>query len=129
MAFNFQQLLKELPKGTVIQVPIFEQYIIPFGLLTPAPEEHALFFYYVNAREIYEKHIKNTVIQMEDEADLEYSFEGMINSIAQLYGVKVDEMTKAWQVIDRQCDALNLPKLPDEYQYRFGSTPTIVTVQ
>jgi len=124
--FNFKNLLAELPPGTTIEVPIFEQYIIPLGLLTPNPIEHALFYYYLNARRTYEEHVVDKPIVYEDEADPEYNFQGLFTSIAALYNVKPEEMIMAWSVIDRQCEALNLPLLPDEYQYRFANQTKIL---
>ena len=126
MAVNFAQLLKELPEGTVIEVPIFEQYIIPNGLFTPNPVEHALFYYYLNARRTYEEHVLDSPIVMEGDSDPEYNFHELFNSIAGLYDVKPEEMIQAWSVIDRQCEALDLPLLPHEYQYRFTTQSKIL---
>ena len=126
MSFDFNKLLQELPAGTIIEVPIFEQYIIPNGLFTPNPVEHALFFYYVNARRTYEEHVLDAPIVMEGDSDPEYNFHELFNSIAGLYGVKPEEMIQAWSIIDRQCEAINLPLLPDEYQYRFTTQSKIL---
>lgn len=124
--FNFKNLLAELPKGTTIEVPIFEQYIIPLGLFTPNPIEHALFYYYLNARRTYEEHVLDSPIVMEGDSDPEYNFHELFNSIAGLYGVKPEEMIQAWSIIDRQCEVLDLPLLPHEYQYRFSNQTKIL---
>ncbi|HFD32068.1 MAG TPA: hypothetical protein ENJ28_05070 [Gammaproteobacteria bacterium] len=123
---DFKKLLKEIPQGTHIEAPIFDMYIMPYGFLTPDPIEHALFFYYVNARKVYEDFVLDTPIIMEDEADIEYDFRSMFISTAALYDVSPEAMTKAWSVIDRQALALNLPLLPNEYQYRFTESPTVL---
>ena len=116
---DFKRLLKEVPKETILEFPIFEQYIMPYGLFTPDPVEHALFYYYLNARYTYEKYILNTPIIMEDEIDPSYNFHGLFTSVAALYGVEPEKMVNAWTVIDKQCDILKTPKLPNEYRYRF----------
>ncbi len=123
---DVKKMLKDLPKGTYLQAPIFEMYIMPNGLLTPDPVEHALFYYYVNARKVYEDFILNQPIIMEGDPDPEYNFRQLFTSTAALYGVKPEEMYKAWSVIDRQVLSLNLPLLPDEYQYRFVSNKRIL---
>ena len=126
---NFDAMMKELPEGTFIEAPIFEMYVMPHGLLTSNPIEHALFFYYVNARRTYEEHVLDTPISMEGDSDPAYDFRSLLISIAGLYGVKPDEMVNAWDVIDRQCDLLELPKMPNEYQYRFVAEPTRIILQ
>ncbi len=123
---DMKNILKDLPEGTYLQAPIFDMYIMPHGFLTPDPIEHALFYYYVNARKVYEDFILDTPIVMEGETDPEYNFRQLFTSTAGLYNVDPEDMTKAWSVIDRQCDALSLPKLPLDYQYRFTNTPEIL---
>ena len=126
MSVDFKKLQSELPQGTIIEVPIFEQYIIPHGLLTPNPIEHALFFYYLNARRTYEEYVIDTPVLYEEDSDPAFDFEQLFTSIAALYGVKPEEMIQAWNVIDRQCDVLNLPKMPYDYQYRFTNQGRIL---
>lgn len=114
--------LDNLPKGTQIHVIIFEDYMLPNGFLTTAPEEHALFFYYINARRTYEELILNKPIIYDGQSDQEYNFEQLFQSIALLYNCKPENLVKAWPVIDKQCDLIGLPKMPDEYQYRFDKS-------
>jgi len=126
MSVNFKNLLAELPEDTIIELPIFHQYIIPLGLFTPNPVEHALFYYYLNARRTYEEHVLDSPIVYEGEKDPEYNFQELFTSIAGLYDVKPEEMIQAWSVIDRQCELLNLPLLPYLYEYRFTNQSKIL---
>lgn len=126
MAVDFKKIIEALPEGHSIEVPIFENYIMPHGLLTPDPVEHALFYYYVNARRTYEEHVMDKPVQYDDESDPEFNFRELFTSIAGLYDVNPEHMVNAWDTIDRQCDLLQLPKMPDEYQYRFVHTASVI---
>lgn len=126
MAVDFKKMREELPEGTEFNIPIFEGYMIPNGFLGTAVEEHALFFYYINARQTYELFVIDTPILMETDADPEFSFRDLLTSIAALYGCDPEKMVKAWDTVDRQCDKLDIPRLPDEYQYRFANSKSII---
>jgi hypothetical protein len=45
-----------------------------------------------------------------------------------MYGVEVHAMAKCWDLIDAQCDALELPRMPTGNEYRHDNIGEIRTV-
>lgn len=121
MSFNRKKFLDEIPKSEGLNPPLFVGYMVPNGYLGTAPEEHALFYYYVHARKVYEDHVLNEPIVYEGDKDPEYNFRQLFESVAGLYDCNPDGMSRAWDVVDKQAIALGLPLLPMEYQYRFDN--------
>jgi hypothetical protein len=99
--------------------PIFPSLIAPHGFLTNKRQTHALWYYYLSARQAYENIVVDPIVY-EGEDDPSADFRQLIERIAIIYGVSVEEMVKCWDVVDMQCFALKLPKLPDEERYRFN---------
>jgi hypothetical protein len=98
---------------------IYPHLQVPNGFLSPERASHALWYYYLCARQTYETHVKDIIV-LEGDADPSANFRRLIEMIAKAYGVEVGNMVQAWPEIDMQCTALNLPQLPDEEQYRFN---------
>lgn len=119
MPFDKKQFMRDIPEGQDIRPPLFVGYMIPNGHLGTAPEEHALFFYYVHARRVYEELIRDEPIVYEGDPDPQYNLRQLFESIAGMYDCKPEEMAKAWKPVDNQAIALGLPLLPFEYKYRF----------
>ncbi len=99
--------------------PFFLGYMQPKGYLDSSREAHALWNYYLCARNAYETHIKNVIV-FEGEKDPKVNFQQLFTSIAEMYGVQPEAMAKCWDMIDAQCLAIDLPKLPNKEYYRFN---------
>lgn len=98
---------------------LFVGYIMPNGFLDRSRESHALWFYYLHARRTWEEFVQHDPIVYEGELDPGFNFRQLFESTARMYGVRPESMAKCWGMIDMQCRALQLPKLPDEERYRF----------
>lgn len=122
-------LIYNLPKNTQLELIFFEEYVKPNGFLSWQVEEHALFYYYIHASQVYKKFFIDTPIVYEDEKDPEYNFEQLFKSVAALYNVQPEHMANAWEIIDKQCDLLNLIKLPKDNKFRFSSIIMIKKIQ
>lgn len=120
------KLRKSISKTQQLNVPVFPEYMTPNGYLDASPETHALFFYYLNARRVYETYILDAPIVYEGDPDPEYNLEQLFNSTAMLYDVRPENMANAWIQVDKQCDLLKIPKLPNEVKYRFNYTHNII---
>lgn len=105
--------------------PFFTGYIQPNGYLDASREAHGLWNYYLCARNTYETHVIDAVV-FEGEADATTNFKQLFMSVAQMYGVQPEAMAKCWNMVDRQCEYLELPQLPNEERYRFDRTIIIV---
>lgn len=104
----------------------FTQYNMPIGFLVKDSACHALFRYYLMARQTYETHVLDPIVY-EGEKDPEYNFKQLFSSVAKMYGVEPEHMTKYWINVDMQCDLLGLPLMPDEEKYRFDRVQEIKT--
>lgn len=100
-------------------VPRFHDYAPPNGFLPYDAENNGLFYYYLLARKAYEETIKDIFV-FEGELDPTANFRQLFISVATAYGVPPEAMAKCWPAVDMQCDALQLPRLPDEGRYRFN---------
>lgn len=112
--------------------PTFERYVRPDGFLCNATRHrdcHALFYYYLTSRLNYEQIVLNRIIEYEGSPSAETHFRKCLETIANIYGVKPNDMTKHWGCVDMQCLAEDLPKLPDEERYRFNKTGSVVTIR
>lgn len=121
MPFDKKKFLDAIPNHQDVRPPLFVGYMYPNGYLGTQPEEHALFYYYVHARRIYEDNILNSPIVYEGDKDPEWNFRQLFESVAGMYDCNPDSMSRAWDVVDKQAIALGLPLLPFEYQYRFDN--------
>lgn len=102
----------------------FVHYVAPMGWLDMTDECFALWYYYVLARKAYEeKELYPIVLEGDDDPTADYH--QLMKSVAQLYGVQPEGMTKCWKQVDMQCWALQLPKMPQGERYRFDS-PIII---
>jgi hypothetical protein len=109
------------------QAPRFDAYLAPHGYFVDDPACHALFRYYLAARQNFENEHKGGKLVYEGNLDPKYNYVQLFRSVAQWYGVTPERMTKFWSNIDMQCRLLQLPLMPDEERYRFNRT-TNVTV-
>lgn len=105
-------------------VPIFTAYIVPYGYLDSNRESHALWYYYVVARQAYETHVLDQIV-LEGDKDPVANFRQLFTSVARMYGVEPEAMAKCWDRIDAQCDLINCPRMPDEERYRFDRVQSI----
>jgi len=100
------------------EVILFLEYQIPHGALQPCAECHALFYYYLLAQRNYE--MEKDVIILDGQMDPHYHYHQLFKSIATMYGVQPENMQNFWGFVDKQCELINLPKLPDLEKYRFN---------
>jgi len=108
-----------MPKDKLkFNVPFYTAYIIPYGFLDSSRESHALWNYYTMARASWERHILDPCV-LEGDKDAEPDFQQLFTSVARMYEVQPEAMGKCWDLIDAQCDALELPRMPNEDRYRF----------
>ena len=105
---------------------VFIGYIEPLGWLTDEPATHACFYYYLCSRNTYERVELNPVVY-EGDADTVVHYDRLWTSIAKMYNVEVGAMAQAWELVDKQCDLLGLPKLPDSERYRHNAVQIIIT--
>lgn len=98
--------------------PFFTGYIQPRGYFDTSREVHGLWNYYLCARNTYETHVVD-IITLEGEKDSSVNFRQLFTSISLMYGVQPEAMAKCWDMIDKQCEYLELPQLPNEERYRF----------
>jgi len=112
-----------------LEPPIFTKYITPHGVFPKGTEDnigiHGLWYYYISALEIFKFKIDGW--QYEDEPNKEDTFnlQQLFTSIALLYGVNPEQMTRYWGLIDKQAEILDLPTLPDSF--KFNTIPEIKT--
>ena len=100
------------------------EYEPPYGAIPKdEPAAHALFRYYVTARQNWER--ANTMIRYEHEKDDGINYKQLMTSIARMYGVTPEEMVRFWKEVDFTCTLCNLPKLPDEERYRMDRPLTV----
>lgn len=99
---------------------VYVHLIVPYGALSQERASHALWYYYLCARQTYETHVKDVIV-LEGDDDPAYNFRALIESVAKMYGVEVGNMVQAWPEIDYQCMISELPKLPNEERFRFNS--------
>lgn len=123
LTFNHRRTLK-FPDGRTItvlmQAPVFWQYVEPLGGLSAEKACHALWFYYQNAREVYEREIIDP-IQYEGDRDTDVNFRQLFEHSAELYNVEPHIMAKFWPQVDRNCEIYDIPIMPREDRYRFDS--------
>lgn len=103
---------------------LFLQYMVPHGYLTNDRETHACMYYYLIARQNWEK--QTNPIVYEGDKDPEYNYIQLCNSVAKSYGVKPQALAMAWDLIDKTCVMHKLPLLPNEERYRPYSRAIIV---
>lgn len=103
-------------------VHLFVQYMWPNGGLNQHRETHALFYYYLLAKNAYDT-MQAGMIAYEGDADSGFNFEQLFKSVARMYGVEPEAMVKCWDLVDYTCFLNDLPKLPDETKYRQNHKP------
>ena len=108
------------------EVPAFSTYEVPIGFLAKDRACHALFRYYLSARQMYEDHILDPIVYEGDVSQV-VNFRQLFVSTATAYGVAPERMIQFWVNVDLQCDLLGIPRMPDEERYRFNRTPEIKT--
>lgn len=106
----------DIHKGFRLEIPLFPDYIIPNGGLTNERESHALFYYYILAMQMYDRE-KNGVVY-EGDKDPEFNYRNVFLSVANLYGIRPENMVNAWPSVDVTCTMHNMPLLPREAKYR-----------
>lgn len=115
-----------MAKGIKFDALIFSAYIQPNGWLDWQPESHALWYYYTRARAAYERIVLDPIVLV-GEKDPQANFKQLFTSVARIYGVEPEAMAKCWDLVDAQCDVLNLPRMPDGEKYRFNRRIEIET--
>lgn len=108
------------------EVPIFEKYIIPHGYLSIERPCHALWRYYLAARNAYED-IELDQITLEGNPDQTVNYQQLFTSIALSYSVQPEHMVSYWINVDMQCDLLDIPRMPTADKFRFNKVPEIKT--
>ena len=98
-------------------VPIYTAYIMPYGFLDSNRESHALWNYYTMARAAWERNIDDMIV-LEGDKDPTVNFKQLFTSVARMYGVEPEGMAKCWDLIDAQCDSIDLPRMPEADKYR-----------
>lgn len=116
------------PENIVVkfEMPEFKEYNIPRGWLQPDRACHALWRYYLSARNAYED-IEVDQITLVGNPDQTVNYQQLLTSTATAYGVAPEEMVKYWTSVDMQCHLLDLPKMPMNDKYRFNKVPEIKT--
>jgi len=104
---------------------MFINMVAPEGFLDNYMETHALWYYYLCARQAWEQVTKDPMAY-EGQLDSGVNYKQLFNSVARLYQVSPEHMVNCWQQIDKQCDLLRLPRLPDEERYRFCVPQSII---
>jgi len=99
--------------------PVFPSIMVPNGFLDQHRESHALWYYYLCARQAYEASVVDPM-EYEGEKDSQVNYYELFKSIAKIYGVRPENMANCWTQIDMQCVASKVPQLPDEERYRFN---------
>ncbi len=93
------------------------------GHLDDKPEVHALWFYYLMARSAYEQVECGFEIQYDlQQQSTQTHYRQQFESAALAYSVNPNEMAKYWDQVDRQCTAMNLPRMPEGERFRFNTT-------
>lgn len=105
-------------KKVRFQPPLFIDYVAPKGFLTTDIACHALFYYHQLARQAYER-VKDG-IELEGETTLHGNYEQLFASVARIYGIRGEHMLPFWPAVELQCQALNIPTIPNESRYRFN---------
>jgi hypothetical protein len=110
------------------EVPLFPHLIQPYGCLDGTREAHALWYYYLCARDTYERSLNPLVLEKVGVSSTVPStpdYKQLFLSVAQLYGVRPEAMVKCWALIDMQCIKSKVPQLPHLEKYRHDETPEI----
>lgn len=110
----------------VFDPPLFLGYMQPYGFLDQHRESHGLFYYNLIAHYTYEMHVRDS-LKLEDEPEEQPDFRNIFESVATLYGVTPEAMAKCWDMVDMQCQVLEIPTMPDEERYRFNRVDVIRT--
>ncbi len=100
-----------MAQSITLSPPIFYQYIVPNGYLTPEIEVHALWYYYLCANKAMRQAENDFRLESQD-MPMEINYRQIFTSIAHMYNVDTEKMNNCWPQIDKQCELLNLPKLP-----------------
>ena len=109
-----------------LEAPRFLKYESPKGYLTNHPACHALWYYYVIARNAFETNEEEPIV-LEGDEDPVNDYTQIFTSVATLYGVQPEEMVKYWDNIDNQCRLLRLPLMGKSEKLRMNSVPEVRT--
>ena len=117
-----------------LEVPTYDQYSTDVGgYLSDHRASRALFHYYVTARAAYERIEDPIKVEQVGQyghvigEGTKHNFHQLFASVALIYNVEPEEMTKYWMEVDMQAGALGLPLLPDAEWLRFNKVPEIQT--
>ncbi len=118
---------KAMTKNSInFNVPLFRAYEAPNGFFTDEIACHALWYYYLCARNAFETHVADVVV-FEGDPDPQMDLKQLMMSIATAYGVQPEVMVKFWRNVDMQCATLGLPKMPAGEKYRFDTVVEVKT--
>lgn len=115
--------LRNAISSSPTNVILFPNYMLPHGGLTQDRESHALFFYFLHARKMYEECNLETRLVYEGDKDPAADFYALFKSVAIRYNVNPEKMAKFWPHVDYTCQLHSMPKLPDERRFRCDFKP------
>ena len=98
----------------------FSPYNQPSGWLINDRACHALFYYYLIARNNYEREMVDPIV-IEGHVSEHYDYKGLFQRVAQIYGVDPERMLRFWSNVNMQAEMMALPLLPDEDRYRHNA--------
>lgn len=118
----------KLPSGReyTAHIPLFIGYQEPDGFLPPLPEAHALFMYNLLAYDAYHRFTVNQIEYEDADPAHEPNYLSLLNQVCWWYMCEPEKVWKHWSSVQRQCEHINCPLLPDEERYRFNRTPEVV---
>jgi hypothetical protein len=106
--------------------PAFTGHTQPHGALAPHPACQALWYYYLLAKKQLELS-KETII-LEGTTHYPPVYKDLFNSVRLMYNVKPEQMIKFWKHIDRQCEIMDFPSLPQNDSIRFDKVGNITGI-
>ena len=108
-------------KKYTAHLPIFLGYQVPHGFLPPDPEAHALMMYNLMARSVWEREVQNPIhYEGTNENYHGPDFRALLKHVSIWYSCRADAMVRYWPAIQKQCEASDIPMIPDEERYRFN---------
>lgn len=106
--------------GFRTEVELYVNYMGNEGYLTECIETHALWHYYTTAQRLVETRGANLVELEGDYPEEPPRYRQLFKSIALLYGVRAENMSQCWAIVDAQARRLGLPLLEDSESMRFN---------
>lgn len=120
-----KQVLNKMREFRIkFEAPQFTPYLIKNGGCLPDDRDcHALFFYAIYARKLYEDKYLGREIQYEGEAEVPPDFPRKFKTAAMIYGADPERMIRFWPEVEAQFEAASIPQVPEFL--RFNKVPEI----